>query len=53
MGRAVALGLAAEGANVVVAEVDEPSAKEVVEEIQRAGTRALPVKVDISSVPAF
>jgi len=50
MGRAVALGLAAEGANVVVAEMDEPSAKEVVEEIQKAGTGALPVKVDISSV---
>jgi NAD(P)-dependent dehydrogenase (short-subunit alcohol dehydrogenase family) len=50
MGRAVALGLAAEGANVVVAEVDEPSAKEVVEEIQKAGARAIPVKVDISSV---
>jgi NAD(P)-dependent dehydrogenase (short-subunit alcohol dehydrogenase family) len=50
MGRAVALGLAAEGANVVVAEVDEPSAKEVVEAIQKAGTRALQVKVDISSV---
>jgi NAD(P)-dependent dehydrogenase (short-subunit alcohol dehydrogenase family) len=50
MGRAVALGLAAEGANVVVAEVDEPSAKEVVDAIQKAGTRALQVKVDISSV---
>jgi NAD(P)-dependent dehydrogenase (short-subunit alcohol dehydrogenase family) len=50
MGRAVALGLAAEGANVVVAEVDQPAAKEVVEEIQKAGARALAVKVDISSV---
>jgi NAD(P)-dependent dehydrogenase (short-subunit alcohol dehydrogenase family) len=50
MGRAVALGLAAEGANVVVAEVDEPSAKEVVEAIHKAGTRALQVKVDISGV---
>ena len=49
MGRAVALGLAAEGANVVVAELDEPSAKEVVEEIQKAGTRAISVKVDISA----
>jgi NAD(P)-dependent dehydrogenase (short-subunit alcohol dehydrogenase family) len=50
MGRAVALGLAAEGANVVVAEVDEPSAEAVVEEIRKAGKRALPVKVDISNV---
>jgi NAD(P)-dependent dehydrogenase (short-subunit alcohol dehydrogenase family) len=50
MGRAVALGLAAEGANVVVAEVDEASAKEVVGEIQKAGSGALAVTVDISSV---
>ncbi|HVD48023.1 MAG TPA: glucose 1-dehydrogenase [Candidatus Limnocylindria bacterium] len=50
MGRAVALGLAAEGANVVLAEVDEPSAKEVAEEIHKAGARALQVKVDIGSV---
>jgi NAD(P)-dependent dehydrogenase (short-subunit alcohol dehydrogenase family) len=50
MGRAVALGLAAEGANVVVAEVDEPAAKEVVDELQKNGARALAVKVDISSV---
>jgi NAD(P)-dependent dehydrogenase (short-subunit alcohol dehydrogenase family) len=51
MGRAVALGLAAEGANVVVAEVDEAAAKEVVDEIQKAGARGLAVQVDISSVP--
>ncbi len=50
MGRAIALELAAEGANVVVAEVDEPSAKEVVDEIGRAGGRAHAIKVDVSSV---
>jgi NAD(P)-dependent dehydrogenase (short-subunit alcohol dehydrogenase family) len=50
MGRAVALGLAVEGANVVVAEVDEASAKEVAGEIQKAGAVALAVTVDISSV---
>ncbi|HEV2030428.1 MAG TPA: glucose 1-dehydrogenase [Candidatus Dormibacteraeota bacterium] len=50
MGRAVALGLAAEGANVVVAEVDDAAAKEVVDEIEEAGARGLAVKVDISSV---
>jgi NAD(P)-dependent dehydrogenase (short-subunit alcohol dehydrogenase family) len=50
MGRAVALGLAAEGANVVVAELDEASAKEVASEIQKAGARALAVTLDISSV---
>jgi NAD(P)-dependent dehydrogenase (short-subunit alcohol dehydrogenase family) len=50
MGRAVALALAAEGAAVVVAEVDEPAANEVVGEIRKQGGRALPVKVDVSSV---
>lgn len=50
MGRAVAVGLAAEGASVVVADVDEPTAKEVVDEIQKAGGRSISVKVDISSV---
>src|SRR6202165_230129 len=50
MGRAVALGLAAEGANVVVAEVDEPAAKEVVDELQKSGARAVAVQVDISRV---
>ena len=49
MGRAVAMGLAAEGASVVVAEVDSASAKEVVGEIQKAGASALAVTVDISS----
>jgi NAD(P)-dependent dehydrogenase (short-subunit alcohol dehydrogenase family) len=51
MGRAVALGLAADGANVVVAEVDQAAANEVVHEIEKAGARGLAVQVDISSVP--
>jgi NAD(P)-dependent dehydrogenase (short-subunit alcohol dehydrogenase family) len=50
MGRAIARELAAEGANVVVAEVDEPSAKEVVDEIGNTGGRAHAIKVDVSSV---
>src|SRR6266851_359514 len=50
MGRAVALALAAEGAGVVVAEVDEAAANEVAGEIRKAGARALAVRVDISSV---
>ncbi len=50
MGRAVALGLAAEGANVVVAEVDQPAAKGVIDQIQKMGGRSLPVDVDISGV---
>ena len=50
MGRAVAIGLAAEGANVVVAELDVASASDVASEIQKSGGRALAVNVDISSV---
>jgi NAD(P)-dependent dehydrogenase (short-subunit alcohol dehydrogenase family) len=50
MGRAVAIALAAEGANVVVAEVDAPTAEVVVDEILKAGGQAMAVKVDISSV---
>jgi NAD(P)-dependent dehydrogenase (short-subunit alcohol dehydrogenase family) len=50
MGRATALGLAAEGANVVVAEVDGAAAKAVVDEILKAGAHGLAVDVDISSV---
>jgi NAD(P)-dependent dehydrogenase (short-subunit alcohol dehydrogenase family) len=50
MGRAVALALAAEGANVVVAELDELAANEVVEEIRKTGVRVLPVTVDVSRV---
>ena len=50
MGRAVALGLAAEGAGVVVAEVDMPAAKGVVDEIEKKGGRSAAVEVDISSV---
>lgn len=50
MGRAVALGLAAEGAHVVVAELDEAAAKEVVDEIQKSGARGLAVNVDVSRV---
>jgi NAD(P)-dependent dehydrogenase (short-subunit alcohol dehydrogenase family) len=50
MGRAIAVALAAEGANVVVAEVDEPAAKDVVDEIKKGGGRGLAFKVDVSSV---
>ena len=50
MGRAVALAFAAEGANVVVADVDEPVAKQVVDEILAKGGQALGVTVDISHV---
>jgi NAD(P)-dependent dehydrogenase (short-subunit alcohol dehydrogenase family) len=50
MGRAVAIALAKEGAAVVVAELDQPAAEQVAEEIREAGGKALPVTVDISKV---
>lgn len=52
MGRAVALGLAREGARVVVAEVDRASADQAVAEIEGAGGRALAVTADIADVQA-
>ena len=50
MGRAVAMGLAAEGANVVVADVDEATASDAVGAITAAGGNAISVVADISQV---
>ncbi len=50
MGRATALALAAEGASVVVAEVDRAASLEVTEEITGKGGRALSVIADIGRV---
>jgi NAD(P)-dependent dehydrogenase (short-subunit alcohol dehydrogenase family) len=50
MGRAVALALAAEGASVVVAELDESAGKEVSAEIQASGGRSTARRVDIGRV---
>jgi NAD(P)-dependent dehydrogenase (short-subunit alcohol dehydrogenase family) len=50
MGRAVAMGLAAEGAHVVVAEVDRTAGREAVGAISDAGGQALSVTADISQV---
>jgi NAD(P)-dependent dehydrogenase (short-subunit alcohol dehydrogenase family) len=49
IGRAIAMGLAREGANVVVADVDEDWGREAVEEIRRTGRRAVFARVDVSS----
>jgi 3-oxoacyl-[acyl-carrier protein] reductase len=48
LGRAYALALAAEGARVVVAEIDEVKAKETAEAIAAAGGEALAVPTDVS-----
>ena len=52
MGRSVALGLGAEGANVVVAELDVASGSGVATEIVAAQGHAISVAVDISDVAA-
>jgi len=50
MGRAVAMGLSAEGAQVVVAEVDESAGRQAAEAISDAGGQALSVTADISQM---
>jgi NAD(P)-dependent dehydrogenase (short-subunit alcohol dehydrogenase family) len=50
MGRAVALGLAAEGARVVVGELDPTHAAKTVEEIKSSGGEAVAVQADVSNV---
>ena len=49
IGRALCQAFAARGARgVVVADIDEPGAGEVASGIQRAGGRALPMRVDVA-----
>jgi NAD(P)-dependent dehydrogenase (short-subunit alcohol dehydrogenase family) len=48
IGKAVALALAQEGADVVVADKDEASAKQVAKEIRVRGRRALAIRMDVT-----
>ena len=48
IGRAVCLELAAEGATVVVADVNQDQAQAVADEIRDAGTEAMPLVLDVS-----
>jgi NAD(P)-dependent dehydrogenase (short-subunit alcohol dehydrogenase family) len=48
MGRAVAMGLAAEGAAVVVAEVEDPAGRDAVAAITAAGGKAISIAADVS-----
>ena len=48
IGRGIALGLAAEGANVVIADLNLDAAHETANEIEAAGGAALGVKVDVT-----
>ncbi len=49
IGRAIALGLAREGANVVAGDLDGEKIKGVVEEIKVAGSEALAAALDVSN----
>jgi meso-butanediol dehydrogenase/(S,S)-butanediol dehydrogenase/diacetyl reductase len=49
IGAAIARGLAAEGANVVLADLNEAAVASVAQEISSAGGSALAVKVDVTS----
>jgi 2-hydroxycyclohexanecarboxyl-CoA dehydrogenase len=48
IGKAISEGLSREGANVVIADVDETQSQRVVKDLQAAGGKALFVKTDVS-----
>ena len=48
IGKATALALANEGANIVVNDIDEKLAKQTAEEIMKVGKRAIALKADVS-----
>lgn len=48
LGRAIALALAAEGVRVVIADINEDAAKQVFEQIVKAGGEAMVIKTDVS-----
>jgi 3-oxoacyl-[acyl-carrier protein] reductase len=49
MGRAIALAMAREGANVVVSDVSQEDCQKVVDEIEKLGRKGLALKCDVSS----
>ena len=49
IGRAIALAMAAQGANIVVNDVNMESADEVVAEIEAMGRQAIAVKADVTA----
>jgi 2-hydroxycyclohexanecarboxyl-CoA dehydrogenase len=49
IGRGISITLASEGANVVIADVDEKQAEKTVDTIKAAGGQAIAVKVDLTN----
>jgi NAD(P)-dependent dehydrogenase (short-subunit alcohol dehydrogenase family) len=50
IGRALCLAFAGEGANVVVADIDEAGMEETARGVKKAGTKALTVKTDVTKL---
>jgi meso-butanediol dehydrogenase/(S,S)-butanediol dehydrogenase/diacetyl reductase len=48
IGRAIAVVLARNGANLVIADINEEDAKAVEEDVEILGSRALPLRVDVT-----
>ncbi|WP_448058872.1 SDR family NAD(P)-dependent oxidoreductase [Cellulomonas hominis] len=53
LGKSIALGLAAQGADVALLGLDAPGMEKVAEEIRALGRRATVVEVDLRDVPAI
>lgn len=49
IGKAAALAMASEGADIVIADIDLPSGQKAADEVKATGHRAIAVKVDVSS----
>ena len=48
IGLAIARGLAAEGANVAIAEIDEPSAENAAKELKKIGVKSIAIATDVT-----
>lgn len=53
IGRSIAIGFGNVGAKVVVADIDEALANEVVKEIRECGAKAVAIRTDITSVKSI
>ena len=49
IGKSIAIGMAREGANVAIADVNLESAKETANDIQKMGVKSIAIKLDVSN----